>query len=69
MLLANSAVRNIIREGKTHQLDSVIQTGAAEGMQSMDRTLVQMVQGGQITYEEAKNFAVDLAEFDRMMKG
>jgi twitching motility protein PilT len=38
-------------------------------MQSMDRTLVQMVQGGQITYEEAKNFAVDLAEFDRMMKG
>ena len=69
VLLANSAVRNIIREGKTHQLDSVIQTGAAEGMQSMDRTLVQMVQGGQITYEEAKNFAVDLAEFDRMMKG
>ncbi len=69
VLLANSAVRNIIREGKTHQLDSVIQTSAAEGMQSMDRTLVQMVQGGQITYEEAKNFAVDLAEFDRMMKG
>lgn len=69
ILLANSAVRNIIREGKTHQLDAVIQTSAAEGMQSMDRTLALMVQGGQITYDEAKNFAVDLTEFDRMMKG
>jgi twitching motility protein PilT len=69
ILIANSAVRNIIREGKTHQLDSVIQTSAQEGMQSMDRTLVQLVQSGQITYDEAKNFAVDLQEFERMMRG
>ncbi|MCL2280994.1 type IV pilus twitching motility protein PilT [Candidatus Saccharibacteria bacterium] len=69
ILIANSAVRNIIREGKTHQLDSVIQTSAQEGMQSMDRTLAQMVQSGQITYDEAKNFAVDLAEFERIMRG
>jgi twitching motility protein PilT len=69
LLIANSAVRNIIREGKTHQLDSVIQTSAQEGMQSMDRTLVQLVQSGQITYDEAKNFAVDIAEFERMMRG
>jgi twitching motility protein PilT len=69
ILIANAAVRNIIREGKTHQLDSVIQTGSQEGMQSMDRTLVQLVQSGQISYDEAKNFAVDLAEFERMMRG
>jgi twitching motility protein PilT len=69
ILIANSAVRNIIREGKTHQLESVIQTSAQEGMQSMDRTLVQLVHSGQITYDEAKNFAIDLAEFDRMMRG
>lgn len=69
IMIANPAVRNIIREGKSHQLDSVIQTSAAEGMQSMDRTLVQMVRSGQISYDEAKNFAVDLTEFDRMMKG
>jgi twitching motility protein PilT len=69
ILIANSAVRNIIREGKTHQLDSVIQTSAQEGMQSMDRTLVQLVHSGQITYDEAKNFAVDLQEFERMMRG
>jgi twitching motility protein PilT len=69
VLVATSAVRNIIREGKSHQLDAVIQTGADQGMQSMDKTLVGLVQGGSITYDEARNFAVDLAEFERMMRG
>lgn len=69
ILVANPAVRNIIREGKSHQLDQVIQTGAKEGMQSMDRTLVQLVQSGQITYDEAKNYAVDLDDLNRMMRG
>ena len=69
ILVATGAVRNIIREGKTHQLDAVIQTGADLGMQSMDRTLVQLIQAGKITYEEAKNFAVDPNELDRLMRG
>ena len=69
ILVATPAVRNIIREGKTHQLDAVIQTGADQGMQSMDKTLASLVQSGQVTYEEARTFAVDLTEFDRMMKG
>lgn len=69
VLVATSAVRNIIREGKTHQLDAVIQTGGDEGMQTMDKTLVGLVQGGQVTFEEARNFAVDVGEFDRMMRG
>ena len=69
ILIANSAVRNIIREGKSHQLDNVIQTSSDEGMQSMDRTLVNLVQSGQITYDEAKNYAVDLTEMERMMRG
>jgi twitching motility protein PilT len=69
ILVANGAVRNIIREGKTHQLDAVIQTGAESGMQSMDRTLVALIQEGKITYDEAKNFAVDLQELERLMRG
>ena len=69
ILVANPAVRNIIREGKSHQLDQVIQTSAKEGLQSMDRTLVQLVQSGQITYDEAKNYAVDLDDLNRMMRG
>jgi twitching motility protein PilT len=69
ILVATPAVRNIIREGKSHQLDAVIQTGADQGMQSMDKTLSGLVQAGTVTYEEARNFAVDIAEFDRMMRG
>lgn len=69
ILIATPAVRNIIREGKSHQLDAVIQTGAEFGMQSMDKTLVSLIHSGTITYEEARNFAVDLDELDRLMRG
>jgi twitching motility protein PilT len=69
VLIANSAVRNIIREGKVHQLDAVIQTGADQGMQTMDRTLVGLVQSGVVTYDSAREVAVDLTEFERLMRG
>jgi twitching motility protein PilT len=69
ILVATPAVRNIIREAKTHQLDAVIQTGADKGMQSMDKTLVQLIHQGKITLDEAKNFAVDVSELERLMRG
>lgn len=68
ILVATPAVRNIIREGKSHQLEAVIQTGAEFGMQSMDKQLVNLVHAGTITYDEARNFAVDLDELDRLMR-
>lgn len=68
ILVATPAVRNIIREGKTHQLDAVIQTGAEFGMQSMDKTLVSLIHAGTISYDEARNFAVDIDELDRLMR-
>jgi twitching motility protein PilT len=69
IMVATPAVRNIIREGKNYQLDAVIQTGAENGMQSMDHTLVNLVHAGKISYDEARNFAVDLEELDRLMRG
>lgn len=69
ILIATPAVRNIIREGKSHQLEAVIQTGAEHGMQSMDKTLVSLIHSGTITYDEARSYAVDLDELDRMMRG
>ena len=69
ILIGTPAVRNIIREGKSHQLDAVIQTGAEYGMQSMDKTLVNLIHNGTITYDEARNVAVDLEELDRLMRG
>lgn len=69
VLVTNPAVRNIIREGKTHQLDAVIQTSVDQGMQTMDRTLVSLVQSGTVTYDSAREVAVDLTEFERLMRG
>jgi twitching motility protein PilT len=69
IMIATPAVRNIIREGKTHQLEAVIQTGAEHGMQSMDKTLVGMIHAGTITYDDARNVAVDIDELDRLMRG
>ena len=68
ILVATPAVRNIIREGKTHQLDAVIQTGAEFGMQSMDKQLVQLIHAGSINYDDARSFAVDPDELDRLMR-
>lgn len=69
ILVATPAVRNIIREGKTHQLEAVIQTGSEYGMQSMDKTLVNMVHNGTISYDDARSVAVDIEELDRLMRG
>lgn len=69
ILIATPAVRNIIREGKSHQLEAVIQTGAEHGMQSLDKTLVNLIHNGTISYDEARNVAVDIEELDRLMRG
>ncbi|MCA9331730.1 type IV pilus twitching motility protein PilT [Candidatus Saccharibacteria bacterium] len=69
IMVATPAVRNIIREGKSHQLEAVIQTGAEFGMQSMDRTLATLIHNGTITYDEARMVAVDIDELDRLMRG
>ena len=69
VLVATPAVRNIIREGKNYQLEAVIQTGGESGMQSMDRVLVNMIHAGTISYDEARNYAVDQEQLDRLMRG
>lgn len=69
IMVANSAVRALIREGKTHQLDTVIQTGASEGMQQMDKNLAQLVQSGVISYDTGKEYCVSLNDFERMVRG
>ena len=52
-LVAIPAVRNLIREAKTHQLSSIIQTGQRHGMQSLDQGLANLVNEKRVTYEEA----------------
>jgi len=51
IMIATPAIKNLVREGKTHQLDSLIQTGGKFGMQTMDSSLVSLYKKGMITQE------------------
>ncbi|MER3581520.1 MAG: type IV pili twitching motility protein PilT [Patescibacteria group bacterium] len=59
ILIANNAVRNLIRENKVYQIDSVIDTHLHEGMISLDRSLATLVQLGHITLETALEFSLN----------
>lgn len=59
VLVANTAVRTSIREGKSHQIDNLIQTGASEGMIGLDTVLGHFVSQGEITIDDALTWAVD----------
>lgn len=63
ILLVDFAVANLIREAKTHQLDSVIQNNLAAGMQGMDQTLLKFLQDGLISYEDALKSAHNPSAF------
>lgn len=69
ILVATPAVRNLIREGKSHQVISVIQTGAKNGMQAMDMSLRDLYQKGVISYDEALSRASDAETFIRLTQG
>ena len=49
IMYMNMAIRNMIREGKTHQLDAAIASGAAQGMNTMDSALLKAYEAGRIT--------------------
>ncbi len=59
IMFANSAIRNLIREGKSHQITSIIQTSKQSGMITMDDALLELYQKREITKEDALMFAQD----------
>ena len=71
IMFFNNAIRNMIRESKTHQIDSVIATGQAEGMISMDASLLNLYREGRITKENAviysSNSELMMKKIDRMV--
>ncbi|MDY0088475.1 MAG: PilT/PilU family type 4a pilus ATPase [Coriobacteriia bacterium] len=65
IMLGIPAISNLIREGKTHQMPTIIQGGASQGMQTLDQSLKNLLLGGRITFDEAISKAqnpVDLAQ-------
>jgi twitching motility protein PilT len=67
VLVATAAVRNLIREGKVHQIYSVMQAGGRFGMRTMDASLAELVQAGKITNELAMDRSHDPEELTRLM--
>ena len=68
ILFANMAVRNLIREAKTHQLDAAIQAGAAEGMRSMDDSLLELFCAGRISEDTALTYCAHPENLERRLK-
>jgi len=67
VLVPNPAVRNLIREGKTHQIYSVLQTSSAAGMQTMDASLAWLVRAGTITQKMAESRSSTPEELRRLL--
>ncbi len=67
VLIPTPAVRNLIREGKTHQIYSAIQTGGEYGMQTMDAALAELVHSGRIARDVAKRRASMPTELARLL--
>lgn len=67
VLIATPAIRNLIREGKTHQIYNAIQTGSKLGMQTMEQSLFELVQNKMVTAEEALAHTMHPDDFKRMV--
>jgi twitching motility protein PilT len=67
LLVNNSAVSNLIRDKRTHEIYSVIETGLEQGMIDMNRSLASLVQKGEITVENAFRYAVNPKGLERLI--
>jgi twitching motility protein PilT len=66
VMVATPAVRNLIREGKTHQIYSAMQAGAKQGMHTLDQHLADLVKEGKISYETGLEKAHHVEDYNRL---
>jgi twitching motility protein PilT len=69
VMVATPAIRNLIREGKTHQVYSALQAGAQFGMHTLDQHLAELVRNRLITYEQGLEKCHHLEDFNRLTGG
>ena len=67
LLINNPAIGNLIRERRTHEIQTVIETGLEQGMIDMNRSLVELVQKGEITVENAFSYSLNPKGLERLM--
>ena len=66
IMIANNAIRNLVRKGKSYQIYNIMQTSLAEGMITMDRALAELCLDGQVSWEEAQTRSIDPREFSQI---
>ncbi|MFA6515273.1 MAG: PilT/PilU family type 4a pilus ATPase [Candidatus Paceibacterota bacterium] len=67
LLINNKAIANLIREKRTHEIDTVIETSSHEGMVDMNRCLIDLVQRGEISLESAYEYAINPKTLEQML--
>ncbi|TSC78253.1 MAG: twitching motility protein PilT [Parcubacteria group bacterium Gr01-1014_29] len=68
LMIANSAIRNLIRENKVHEIDLVIDTSSQDGMMSLNRSLIDLLRTGDITMETALNHSLNPDELSTLSR-
>ena len=67
LLISNAAVANLIREGRTHEISTVIETGMDQGMIDINRSLADLVRSGEISVDSAYQYSLNPKLLDRFL--
>jgi twitching motility protein PilT len=67
IMICNSAIRNLIREGKTYQIDLIIDTSSQEGMISLNRSLAELIRRREISLEQGENYSLNPSELRQLL--
>ena len=68
VMIANNAIRNLIRENKTYEIDLMIEMESQEGMVSLNRSLASLVKKGEISMESAMSYSLNPAELKSLIR-
>lgn len=68
LMLATTAIKTAVREGKTHQIDSMIQTSTEAGMITLESSLAALVKAGRISYDEAESYSLRPDQLGRLVR-
>jgi len=68
VMLGTTAVKTAIREGKTHQLDTIIQTSQEVGMSTLEKSLAELVKARKISLETAQTWAMRTEDLNRLVR-
>ena len=68
IMIANDAIKNLIRENKGHQIDTMIQTGRNEGMTTLNASLATLVNTGKVNRMVAERYSLDVGELRQLIR-